>query len=84
LQASYDELTKDFSAAQDSIKELTAVNESLNCSFEELKVKNSELEATVAAYEAQRIAAEENRKIALVEKYEKIISDAEEIEIIKG
>lgn len=84
LQASYDELTKNFSTAQDSIKELTAVNESLNCSFEELKVKNSELEATVAAYEAQRVAAEENRKIALVEKYEKIISDAEEIEIIKG
>ena len=84
LQEAFNKLNEDFSVAQNSIKELTGVNESLNYSLEELKTKNSELEATLATYEAQKVAAEEARKVALVEKYEKIISNSEEIEIIKG
>ena len=84
LQEAFSKLNEDFSAAQNSIKELTDVNENLNSSLNELKTKNSELEATLATYEAQKVAAEEMRKNALVEKYEKIISNAEEIEIIKG
>lgn len=84
LQKSFEKLNQDLNSTQDSIKELTSVNESLNNSLEQIKVENEQLKSALTVYEEQKAAAEEARKSALVEKYEKIISETEEINVIKG
>lgn len=76
LQTQYEELQSQFEAATARIQELEAALTSANTECDELK-------AAVEKYEAAARAAEEERKIQLVEKYEKILNDAEEISIIK-
>lgn len=77
LQEAFSKLNEDFSAAQNSIKELTDVNENLNSSLEELKTKNNELETTIATYEAQKAAAEKERKENLINEYKNVLNDEE-------
>jgi len=80
LQANYNELSTNYEAAQNRITELESAHaaelETLNNSINELK-------ASLSNYQEQVIAAENARKNALVEKYEKIIGE-EEISEIKN
>ena len=80
LQANYNELNSNYEAAQNRITELESAHaaeiESLNNSINDLK-------ASLSNYQEQITAAENARKNALVEKYEKIIGE-EEISEIKN
>ena len=80
LQANYNELNSNYEAAQNRIAELESAHaaeiESLNNSINDLK-------ASLSNYQEQVAAAENARKNALVEKYEKIIGE-EEISEIKN
>lgn len=80
LQANYNELSTNYEAAQNRITELESAHaaelETLNNSINQLK-------ASLSNYQEQAIAAENARKNALVEKYEKIIGE-EEISEIKN
>lgn len=80
LQANYNELNSNYEAAQNRIAELESAHaaeiESLNNSINDLK-------ASLSNYQEQVTAAENARKNALVEKYEKIIGE-EEISEIKN
>ena len=79
LQTSYDELKNQYEVAQNRINELEAFQQEANANIETLRTQNQELTATVASYEAQVSAAETARKDELINKYEKIINDQEEI-----
>lgn len=80
LQANYNELNSNYEAAQNRIAELESAHaaeiESLNNSINDLR-------ASLNNYQEQVTAAENARKNALVEKYEKIIGE-EEISEIKN
>lgn len=80
LQANYNELNSNYEAAQNRIAELESAHaaeiESLNNSINDLR-------ASLSNYQEQVTAAENARKNALVEKYEKIIGE-EEISEIKN
>ena len=80
LQANYNELNSNYEAAQNRIAELESAHaaeiESLNNSINDLRT-------SLSNYQEQVTAAENARKNALVEKYEKIIGE-EEISEIKN
>ena len=80
LQNKYNTLTSEYEAATARIQEL----ETQNAQISELQATIEELNKTIANYEEQRQAAEKIKKVDLIEKYEKIIDDAEEIESIRG
>lgn len=81
LQASYDELQSNYSNAQSRIEELEQFQASANEELETLRAQNAQLQASLQTYEAQVVAAENERKENLVKKYEKIL-DGEEIATI--
>ena len=77
LQSSFNELQENFNAAQARIAELEEFQSNANTELETLRATNAELQTTVANYEAEAVKAEGERKIELVEKYEKIMSEEE-------
>jgi len=81
LQSSYDELQSNYSNAQSRIEELEQFQSSANEELETLRSQNAQLQASLQTYEAQVIAAENERKENLIKKYEKIL-DGEEIATI--
>lgn len=81
LQASYDELQSNYSNAQSRIEELEQFQSSANEELETLRTQNAQLQASLQTYEAQVIAAENERKENLIKKYEKVL-DGEEIATI--
>ena len=83
LQDSYNQLQNDYETAQARIAELEQFQTSANTELENLRSKNEELQTSLQSYENQAAEEEENRKIALVEKYEKVMKE-EEISEIKN
>jgi chromosome segregation ATPase len=81
LQASYDELQSSYSNAQSRIEELEQFQSSANEELETLRAQNAQLQASLQNYEAQVVAAENERKENLIKKYEKVL-DKEEIATI--
>ena len=81
LQASYDELQSNYFNAQSRIEELEQFQASANEELETLRAQNAQLQASLQTYEAQVVAAENERKENLIKKYEKIL-DGEEIATI--
>ena len=83
LQKSYEELQTSLEAANARIAELETKYSAAEGDLETLRNEKAQLQATISNYEAQQLKYENDRKIALIEKYEKIISDEEEINKIK-
>lgn len=83
LQTAYEQIQSDFANAQNRINELESAQTASNEEFEALKTVNEQLQASLQSYQNIANAAEEARKNELIEKYEKIISDAEKIVEIK-
>lgn len=83
LQADFDTLQENYTQAQTRIDELEAAQADFNAQIETLRSENSQLQTSVAAYEAQRIAADEDKKQNLINQYEEILENAEEISVIK-
>lgn len=81
LQDSYNQLQNDYEAAQTRIAELEQFQTSVNTEIEALRSRNEELQTSLQSYENQAAEEEENRKIALVEKYEKVMKEEEISEI---
>lgn len=79
LQSSYDELKNQYEVAQNRINELETSQQAVNTNLEELQTKNQELQAAIASYEAQITAVENKRKDELIDKYQKLITEEEEI-----
>lgn len=82
LQTSYNELQQLYTTAQTQIQELEEAQNNFTNEITALRAENENLQASINTYEAQIIANEENRKEALIEKYEKVM-DKEEISTIK-
>ena len=82
LQESYNELQTNYEAAQARITELEQFQTSANTELETLRTQNQELQTSLQTYSNQAIEAENNRKIELVKKYEKVMKE-EEISDIK-
>lgn len=82
LQESYNELQTNYEAAQTRITELEQFQTSANTELEALRTQNEELQTSLQTYSNQAIEAENNRKIELVKKYEKVMKE-EEISDIK-
>ena len=82
LQESYNELQTNYEAAQAHIAELEQFQTSANTELETLRTQNQELQTSLQTYSNQAIEAENNRKIELVKKYEKVMKE-EEISDIK-
>lgn len=82
LQTNYTALQQDYETAQARIAELEEAANIAAQNYEALQNTNAELQNSLAAYESQNEAREENRKNELVEKYEKILN-AEEITTIR-
>lgn len=80
LQNQFNELSSNYEAAQNRITELETAHAT---EIETLNNTINSLNASIANYEAQNTAAENSRKAALVENYEKIIGE-EEISEIKA
>lgn len=80
LQANYNELNSNYEAAQNRIAELESAHAA---EIEGLNNSINDLRASLNNYQEQVTAAENARKNALVEKYEKIIGE-EEISEIKN
>lgn len=80
LQRQLDELQSKYEAAEGRVQEL----ERFQSEVETLRTQNEELQATVSNYETQLNAIEEHRKYALIEKYEKILKETEEIPTIRA
>ena len=78
LQAAYDELSANYTVAQNRVQEL----EELTAAFDAIRAENDEMKATIATYQQQAIAAENAKKDALIEQYEKVLSE-EEIASVK-
>lgn len=78
LQAAYDELSANYTVAQNRVQEL----EELTATFDAIRAENDEMKATIATYQQQAIAAENVKKDALIEQYEKVLSE-EEIASVK-
>lgn len=83
LQNSFNELKANYENAQNRISELEQFQNTANEQIESLQTENKTLKDTISNYELQIAAAEEEKKNSLFEKYEKIISDAEKINVIK-
>ena len=82
LQQSYTELQTNYEAVQARVTELEQFQASTNTELETLRAKNEELQTSLQVYENQAVEAENQRKTALVEKYEKVLEE-EEISDIK-
>lgn len=82
LQESYNTLKNEFDNAQARINELEQFQSDANTQIETLRSENEQLHNSLQSYEAQAMAAEENRKFGLVKKYEKVMHE-EEINPIK-
>ena len=78
LMAKFNNLSTDYDAAQTRISELETTHAA---EIETLNNTINELNASLANYQAQAIAAENARKQALIEKYENYISEEEISEI---
>ena len=76
LQEQYNELNTKYEAALARIQELEQ-------SQTEMQTSNEQLQNTIHEYEAKIEAVELERKNNLIEKYEKILNDSEEITVIK-
>lgn len=83
LQATLEQVQNDFAAAQARISELESAQAASVTEMEALRTTNEQLQASLQTYEAIAAEAENTRKNELVEKYEKIITDAEKISEIK-
>lgn len=84
LQQKFNDLQADYDAAMARITELETFQATANTELETLRDQNQKLQTSVQTYEAQVIAAENQRKENLLEKYEKILNGAEEIENIRA
>lgn len=84
LQAAHEQLQNDYAAAQTRITELEEAQSNFSTQIDTLRAENTQLQTSLSSYQEQAVAAENHRKNELVEKYEKIISDAEKISVIKG
>lgn len=82
LQANYTALQQNYETAQARIVELEEAANIAAQNYEALQTTNAELQTSLAAYESQNEAREEDRKNELVEKYEKVLN-AEEITTIR-
>lgn len=83
LMAAYSALQQDYEKAQSDMADLTTRQADFEAQLNTLRTENEQLQASVTSYQEQLTAIENNKKATLVEKYEKIISDAEEITRIK-
>lgn len=83
LQTINEQLQADIAAANSRIAEFEESQSQLTVEMDNLRKANEELQATIATYQAQTVAAENERKIELINKYSKILSSAEEIDEIK-
>jgi len=81
LQNSYNQLQTEYTAAQARIEELEQFQTSANTELENLRTKNEELQTSLQSYADQAVAAENQRKNELVEKYEKVMKEEEISEI---
>lgn len=79
LQSSYDELKNQYEVAQNRVAELEAFQQTANTDIEALRAQNQELQTAITSYEAQVIAAQNKRKDELIDKYQKLITEEEEI-----
>lgn len=77
LQNKFNELQTKYEEAVEQLRQFQAENE-------ELRDTNTQLQATVHNYEVAAAQAMLEKKNLLVEKYEKILNDSEEIAAIKG
>lgn len=80
LQNQLNELQSKYEAAETRIQEL----ERFQAESETLRSQNEELQATISNYELQLGAIEEQRKSSLIDRYEKILNETEEISIIRA
>lgn len=80
LQASYNELNQQYQDAQNRIAELETFQQTANTDLEALRQQNTELQATITSYETQVTSMNTARKNDLINKYEKMINEEEEIE----
>lgn len=79
LQDQFNELQSNYDSALERIQEL----EHFQADLEALRSENEELQASIRNYEAQIEAVTEERKTALIEKYEKNLNAPEEISSIR-
>ena len=84
LQTTYEQLQNNYAVAQARITELEEAQTTFSTQLDTLRTENEQLKTSLSSYQEQAVAAENERKNVLVEKYEKIISDAEKISAIKG
>lgn len=84
LQNSFEQLQNEYNVAKTRVEELEQFQSTTNTELESLRNENSNLKNSITNYESIITTLEENRKNSLLEKYEKIISDTEEINVIKG
>lgn len=82
LQTSYAALQAELEEARTQISELENFQQSAKSELAELNTKNNELQQSLSTYEAQIASMENEKKNALIEKYEKVI-DEEEINQIR-
>lgn len=83
LQTTYNELQANYEAAQNKVAEFEAAKATVETELDQVRAENAQLQATIATYEQQVAEAANVKKAELFEKYEKIITNAEEIEDIK-
>lgn len=83
LQTTYNELQANYEAAQNKVAEFEAAKATVETELNQVRAENAQLQATIATYEQQVAEAANVKKAELFEKYEKIITNAEEIEDIK-
>lgn len=83
LQTTYNELQANYEAAQNKVAEFEAAKATAETELNQVRAENAQLQATIATYEQQVAEAANVKKAELFEKYEKIITNAEEIEDIK-
>lgn len=83
LQAQFEELTTKYNELQTSYTEVNASVQSLTEINNNLTNELNELKTALAQYAAEKAAAEAQRKAELVEKYERNLTNAEEISNIK-
>ena len=84
LQQQYNDLQESYNQLKVDYENLQSELEQNKVEFETLKTQNEQYAASIAEYEAAAAQAIEEKKVALVEKYEKVISDEEKINEIKG
>ena len=74
LQSSFDELQAQYNAAQETISSLQEFQTTANAELETLRNANAQLQASLATYEEQVTANENERKNNLIERYVDVIS----------